>query len=92
MCENISLTYCHPIERTDHQAVVDLASDPLCEPLVFLCVLGDVDQQLSKGVAANGEGVDEQLARHKAFTLEQFQQAFAAIQTPLWPQEFFCLV
>lgn len=65
------LTYGHCLHRTHHQAIIDLAFDPLCERLIFLCVLGHMYQQLSKCVATDREGMDKQWAGHKAFTLEQ---------------------
>lgn len=86
------LTYCHHLHRAHHKAIVDLAFDPLCERLILLCVLGDVNQQLSERVAANREGMDEQRAGHKAFTLEQLQQHLSIIESPARPHKLLYLV
>jgi len=88
---NAQLTCGHRLHRTHHKTIIDLAFDPLRERLVFICVLGQMYQQLSKCVATNGEGVDEQWAGHKAFTLEQLQQPLSIFQTPAGPQELLHL-
>lgn len=86
------LTYSHRLYSADHQAIVDLAFDPLCELLIFLCVLGHMYQQLRKCVATDGEGMDKQWAGHKTFTVEQLQQPFPIFQTPARPDEVLHLV
>lgn len=85
------LTSGHRLHRAHHQAIIDLAFDPLCERLIFLRVLGNMCQQLSKCEAADRESVDEQRAGHKALTVEQLQQPLSMIQTPARPQELLHL-
>lgn len=89
---NTELTYGHRLQRAYHQAIIDLAFDPLCERLIFLCVPGNVYQQLSKCVATDREGMNKQRAGDKAFTLEQLQQPLPVIQTPARPQELLHLL
>ncbi len=89
---NNELTCGHGLQRAHHQAIIDLAFDPLYERLMFLCVLGHMHQQLSKCVATDRERVDKQWSGHEALTLEQLQQLLAVIQTPARPQECLHLV
>lgn len=89
---NNELTYGHRLHRAYHQAIIDLTFDPLCERLIFLCVLGHMHQQLSKCVATDREGMDKQWTGQEALTLEQLQQPLAVIQTPARPQELLHLV
>lgn len=91
-CSERVLTNSHPLQRTDHQAVIDLPFDPLCECLIFLCVLGYLHQQLTKCVATNREGMDKQRAGDEAITLQQIQQPLSMLQTPARPQELLHLV
>lgn len=89
---NVKLAYGHHLQRAHHQAIVYLAFDPLDESLIFVWVLGQMHQQLSKCETTNREGMDKKGAGDKAVTLEQLQQPLSIIQTPAGPQELFHLV
>lgn len=84
-------TFSHNLQRSNYQAIVNLAFDSLDEPLIFQRVLGHMHQQLSKCETSNRKGVDEQRARDKPVTLEQLQQPLAVIESPARPKELFDL-
>lgn len=84
-------TFSHNLQRSNDQAIVNLAFDSLYEPLVFQGVLGHMHQQLSKCETSNREGMDNQRAGDEAVTLEQLQQPLAVVESPARPKELFDL-
>lgn len=84
-------SFSHNFQRSNNQAIVNLAFDSLYEPLVFQRVLGHMHQQLSKCEASNREGVDKQRAGDEPVTLEQLEQPLAVVEAPARPKELFDL-
>lgn len=87
----IILTFSHNLQRSNYQAIVNLAFDSLYEPLIFHRVLGHMHQHLSKCETSNRKGMNEQRARDELVTLEQLQQLLAVLESPARPEELFDL-
>lgn len=86
------LTFSHNLQRTNHQAIINLAFDSLYEPLILQRVLGHMHQQLSKCKNSNRKGVDKQRAGDELVTLEQLQQLLAVVKSPARPKKLFHLL